>query len=76
MLEKYLERPSNDANSENIQYYVHLQNLSSFSSDSKLIRNIIKTHVKPVDSSKIVSLMPYYRPLKLSSKFSTRVKVT
>ena len=27
-----------------------------------------------VDSSKIVSLMPYYRPLKLSSKFSTRIK--
>ena len=75
MLEKYLERPSNDANSDSIQYYVRLQNLSSFSSDSKLIRNIIiKTHVKPVDSSKIVSLMPFYRPLKLSSKFSTRIK--
>ena len=73
-LEKYLERPSNDANSDSIQYYVRLHNLSSFSSDSKLIRNIIKTHVKPVDSSKIVSLMPYHRPLKLSSKFSTRIK--
>ena len=47
---------------------------SLFHQALNFIRNIIKTRVKPVVSSKIVSLMPYYRPLKLFSKFSTRIK--
>ena len=36
------------------------------------LRNIIGEHVKPSSNSKRLTLLPYYRPLKLSNIFTTR----
>ena len=63
--------PSN-ASTDDINLYVELHNVSNFRQDTKSLKNIVKRHVLPTDDSKNVKVTTFYRPLKLSSKFSTR----
>ena len=56
-----------------IDYYVHLQNLSTFKIDSKQIKTIINTHCKPL-GVEAISVKTCFKSLKLSSMFSTRNK--
>ena len=57
---------------ENINFYVELHNVSNFAHDTKRLKSMIQQHVKPVDEQHKVGLTTFYRPLKLSSMFSTR----
>ena len=62
----------NTATSDDINVYVELHTVSNFRHDSKSLKNIIKRHVQPTDDAKNVKITTFYRPLKLSSKFTTR----
>ena len=62
-----------------IDYYVHLQNLSTFKIDTKQIKTIINTHCKPL-GVEAISVKTYFKSLKLSStrnkrEYSERVNV-
>lgn len=71
---KYFE-PDNDNMDgvSEIKLFVNLQNLKTFNKDKTLLKNIVDEHVKVTDQSSVLSLKAYYKPLKLSSAFSTRV---
>ena len=63
---------SNDTNTNtDINIFIELDNIDSFSRDSKFLKNTISFHVKPINDRRI-TLKPYFKPYKLSSKFSTR----
>ena len=49
--------------------------MSTFSSQSKSIRSIVHNHVLPASADTCVKVHTYFRPYKMSSKFSTRSKV-
>ena len=57
----------------NIDYYVHLQNLSTFKIDTKQIKTIVNTQCKPL-GVEAISVKTDFKSLKLSSMFSTRNK--
>ena len=40
----------------------------------KRLNHIVRSHVQPINANSSVSVVPYYRPNKLSSQFSTRVR--
>ena len=63
-----------DTGSERIPLYVRLHNVASFRSDSKTLKCIVGTHVRPVNSNSSVALVPYFKPFKISAMFSTRPK--
>ena len=46
-----------------IDYYVHLQNLSTFKIDTKQIKTIINTHCKPL-GVEAISVKTYFKSLK------------
>jgi hypothetical protein len=72
-LDKYHTDSSEDlASSSKINYFVQLTNLSTIRQDQKLLRSILRDHVKPSDDQKPISLTGFYKPYKLSSLFSTR----
>ena len=58
--------------SDDINFYVELQNVTNFKRDTRTLRSMLKYHVLPVEDDKLINLVTYYKPLKLSSKFSTR----
>ena len=82
MVESIINRKLNDFSSpptdNNIQdevtFFVGLRNLSSFASQTKLIRGIIHNHVVPAATDSVVKICTYFKPYKLSSRFSTRIK--
>jgi len=59
-----------------INFYVKLEDLSSFKKDERLLKNIISEHIIPIDKQNNVKLIPYYRPFKISSLFSSRPRRT
>ena len=61
--------------SEDIKFYVELHNVSNFDRETKKLRSLVRCHVIPVEKEKSVKIITYYRPLKLSSKFSTRTRL-
>ena len=63
-----------DEPSDVIHLYTELHNVSNFKSDSKKLKGIISRHVHPADQGKCVKLTTFYKPLKLSSMFSTRTR--
>jgi hypothetical protein len=58
-----------------IEYYFRLNNVKHFVKDSDKIKSIITSHVQPTDPSTTVAVVPYYKPRKLSSFFSTRPSI-
>ena len=56
-----------------IKLYVELQNVSNFKQDTNKLKSIVDLHVASASDSK-VKVITYYRPLKLASKFSTRIR--
>ena len=62
------------SNSTDINLFAELHNVSHFKDDTRKLRKIIKCHVKPLEDGKNVKLTTFYKPLKLSSKFSTRIR--
>ena len=54
-----------------VTVYVEFSNVQTFSTDNKVLTNIIKHHVKPINDYQLV-IKPYYRPCKLASCFSTK----
>ena len=67
---------SNNVNSpsdNDIKLYIQLDNVRCFNNDKKELNSIINVHVKCNNDYKIC-LLPYYKPFKLTSCFSTRTK--
>ena len=61
---------------QNIDFYSELHNVSSFKTDTKRLRSIVSKHVLPASSDDNVKLTTFYKPMKLSSKFSTRIRTS
>ena len=57
-----------------LNFYVELQNVTNFNSDTRTLRSILNRHVLPVDQNTKINLVTYYKPLKLASKFTTRTR--
>ena len=76
-MDKYICPPPPDENTDNnsVSFYVQFYNLSTFKSDRKTLKLIVSHHVKPINNTKSVSVIPFYRTSKLSSCFSTRPTV-
>ena len=60
---------------ETVDFYVQFYNLSNFNANKTTLRNMLSSHVKARAPSTEISLIPYYKPRKLSSMFSTRPRV-
>ena len=63
--------PKNDPS-----FYLALQNLSKFTADTKEIRSIVRAHVRSCLSDKEVEVTTFFRPTKLSTRFSTRSRLS
>ena len=63
-----------DSNDESVILYAQLFNLSKFKTDKKRLNQIVASHVKPTNENSSLSVVVYYRPRKISSQFSTRVR--
>ena len=64
---------NNNDNHNHIQLYIQLDNVRCFSNDKKELNSIITNHVKCNDNNKL-SVIPFFKPFKLSSCFTTRTK--
>ena len=65
--------PENNHNSQDkMHLYVRLTSIEKFKQDKKQLRSIVKQHVKPSNSDQYIDIIPYYKPTKLISSFSTR----
>ena len=62
------------SDADSVKFYVELFNLSKFEADRKKLNSIVSAHVKPLTQQGRVIVVPYYKPNKLSSQFSTRVR--
>ena len=66
------DEPANEEPPSDIDFFVQLHKVSTFKEDTKRLKTLLDQHVIPTDSSKKVKLTTFYRPMKLSAKFSTR----
>ena len=57
---------------ESVDLYVQFCSLSNFKSNKTTLENILTSHIKPTYPDKPWKLIPYYKPRKISSMFSTR----
>ena len=73
-LNNFFSPPTDNNTQEKITFFVGLRNLSSFASQTKLIRGIMHNHVVPKSAGSLVKICTYFKPYKLSSRFSTRSK--
>lgn len=73
LLTKFIDKSTFEP-TNSIDYFIRLDNLPNFENDTKHIRNLIDTYVKPVDPSYTVIVRTYFKSPKLSSAFSTREK--
>ena len=64
--------PGTDVDS--ISFYVQFYNLSNFTNDKKTLQNIMTSHVKPIMQDTAIRVVPYYKPRKVASLFSTRCR--
>ena len=64
--------PENIDGEPKIQLYVRLTSIEKFKQDKKQLRSIVKQHVKSSNSDQKIEIVPYYKPIKLLSSFSTR----
>ena len=71
---KLIEPTENPEENEpkKIKFFVNLTNLNSFKNDEKHLKQIFKMHLKPTNQIAKIKLTAYFRPCKLSTKFSTR----
>ena len=67
--------PPDDPSGDVINFYAELHNVSNFKDDTKRLRGLIHTHVSPTKHNDKVRLTTFYRPSKLSSKFSNRIRL-
>ena len=77
LIKKKLEDFSNKESDEsNVKIFVEFFNISNFNSDKKKLSKILRSHVRGPDQNSSVSVVPFYKPFKLSSVFSTRPKLS
>lgn len=62
------------ADVEYVDFYVRLGNLSNFKKDGNTLKCILDSHVRPTNDSSQIRLRPYFKPYKLQSAFSTRLR--
>ena len=62
----------NNADNQDVTFYVNMRNLSYFTAGTKDIKSIVDSHVKNSLPGQKVKVLTYYRPHKLSSQFTTR----
>jgi len=75
ILNKLHVDPVTAVNSDNdINFYVKLENLSNIKQDEHLLRKIVSEHVISATADRKINISCYFKPLKLSSLFSTRPK--
>jgi Txe/YoeB family toxin of Txe-Axe toxin-antitoxin module len=74
-VDRYIDRQTinDDDDINDVFLFVQFDNIETFKTDEKTLKNIISRHVKHVDNNAKVNVKAYYKPSKLSSKFSTRV---
>ena len=70
-MRKYMS-PAPEPNSDDCTFFLAIQNLSAFKRGTKEIKGIVHSHVKSCLPDKEVHVITYFRPSKLSSRFSTR----
>ena len=58
---------------EDIKFYAELHNVSNFRPDTKRLRNLVSRHVLSTEDCRRIKVVTFYRSVKLSSKFSTRL---
>jgi len=75
-LDKLRNAPLNDNPNNSLSFYVKLENIHCMQKDRKLLQNILSEHLVPVNEEESIKLIPYYKPTKLSSIFSTRPRKT
>ena len=68
--------PAPEPNDDDDTFFLDIQNLSSFVRGTKEIRSIIRSHVKSCSTLKEVNVITYFKPSKLSSRFSTRCRLS
>ena len=69
----FIAQKSKDKEDEDdVVFYLELHNLSNFIAGGKQIKSIINSHVTTSSPGKAVRVVTYYRPYKMSRKFSTR----
>ena len=59
-----------------VDLYVQFYSVSNFNSNRKTLQNIVGSYVKPTAPNTKLSVIPYYKPRKISSMFSTRQGVS
>ena len=74
VLNKHFSNSHVFPNENDIKYFIKLDNISTFTSDEKTIKQIINRHVSSVNIDNNVTVSSYFKPKKLSSSFSTRPK--
>ena len=65
-------QPHSSDSDSNVNFFVELHNVSNFRRDTKRLKGIMNQHVLPAQNQGSVALTTFYKPMKLSSKFSTR----
>ena len=69
------QNPVNDVNNDaDVKFYVQFFNLSQFKYDRKRINQIVNTYVKLSDEQAKLDVIPFFKPAKISSQFSTRCR--
>lgn len=71
-LNKYINPTETIDKQNNITFYVQLHNLAGFINDKRILKSIVKEHVKSTDMEKCVNITAYFKPIKLKSCFPTR----
>ena len=70
-LDKYFEE-SQPEESNTVQLFYKLGNLSTFTQDTNALKNIVQQHVKATPPRNKVAIKTYMKPNKMASQFSTR----
>ena len=61
-----------DIQDQNIPIFIKLHSLPNFTKDRTTLRNIFNEHLQPTSDDKKIKILPYFKPTKLASFFSTR----
>ena len=69
-----LHDPPVDTKPSTVKLYAQLHNVSAFKQDTKRLRKIVAEHVVNRRPEEQVKVVTYYRPYKISSIFSTRIR--
>ena len=68
-LQNLQPNPQQKIDNNEFNFYVQLQDVKYFKSNSNALKSIIYDHVEPTDTNRKIKLVPFFKPNKLSSAF-------